>query len=175
MRGAYRVACGLADDVSPPPLRAASSRFPASTRRRFSAAAFILMTQDMRARLTSGCDAHFETGKMMIRIGCGIYGNSLSFQLMYVCVAGLRFLRERLAACTLLFCLAFIDQLASTECVQSHGNKLSSMLPEHDCSSAVCRESITRKSLRSLPPEFFVCSLWYMLMSLGLLLGVNSR
>ena len=108
-------------------------------------------------------------------IGCGIYGNSLSFQLMYVCVAGLRFLRERFAACTLLFCLAYIDQLASTECVQSHGNKLSSMLPEHDCSSAVCRESITRKSLRSLPPEFFVCSLWYMLMSLGLLLGVNSR
>ena len=85
----------------------------------FSAAAFILMTQDMRARLTSGCDAHFETGKMMIRIGCGIYGNSLSFQLMYVCVAGLRFLRERLAACTLLFCLAYIDQLASTECVKS--------------------------------------------------------
>ena len=49
------------------------------------------------------------------------------------------------------------------------------MLPEHDCSSAVCRESITRKSLRSLPPEFFVCFLWYMLMSLGLLLGVHSR
>ena len=85
----------------------------------FSAAAFILMTQDMRARLTSGCDANFETGKMMIRIGCRIYGNSLSFQLMNVCVAGLRFLRERLAACTLLFCLAYIDQLASTECVQS--------------------------------------------------------
>lgn len=53
----------------------------------FSAAAFILMTQDMRARLTSGCDANFETGKMMIRIGCRIYGNSLSFQLMNVCVA----------------------------------------------------------------------------------------
>ena len=85
----------------------------------FSAAAFILMTQDMRARLTSGCDANFETGKMMIRIGCQIYGNSLSFQLMNVCVAGLRFLRERLAACTLLFCLAYIDQLASTECVHS--------------------------------------------------------
>lgn len=35
LRGPYRIACGLADDVSPLPLRAASSRFPASARRRF--------------------------------------------------------------------------------------------------------------------------------------------
>ena len=35
LRGPYRIACGLTDDVSPLPLRAASSRFPASARRRF--------------------------------------------------------------------------------------------------------------------------------------------
>ena len=164
MRGPYRVACGLDDDVSPLPLRADSSRFPVSARRRFLCRSF------------HSHDAGYEGAlDQWLRRALRDRKDDDSDRLMYVCVAGLRFLRERLAACTLLFCLAYIDQLASTECVQSHGNKLSSMLPEHDCSSAVCRESITRKSLRSLPPEFFVCSLWYMLMSLGLLLGVNSR
>ena len=37
---------------------------------------------------------------------------------MNVRVAGPPFLRERLTPCTLLFGLAYIDQLASTECVQ---------------------------------------------------------